>query len=68
MAKNGLGGFGDGIDGYVTEAMSAEKSAVAKGTACSVGGSYCDGLRKCSSSGLDSSINSGASSRDGGGG
>jgi len=43
MAKNGLGGFGDGIDGYVTEAMSAEKSAVAKGTACSVGGSYGDG-------------------------
>ncbi len=43
MAKNGLGGFCDGGDGYVTAIMAAEISAVAIETACSVGGSYCDG-------------------------
>ena len=68
VAKNGLGGFGNGGDGYVTAIVTTKISAVAIGTACSVGGSYCDGLRKCSSCGSESSINGGASSRDGGGG
>jgi hypothetical protein len=68
VAKNGLGGFGNGGDGYFTATVATKISAVAIGTACTVGGSYCDGWRQCSSSGLDSSINGGASSRDGGGG
>ncbi len=43
MTRNGLGGFGAGGDGYVTAIVAAEISAVAIGTACSIGGSYCDG-------------------------
>jgi hypothetical protein len=43
VARNGLGGFGDGGDGYDTAIVAAEILAVAIGTACSIGGSYCDG-------------------------
>ncbi len=62
MARNGFGGFSGGGDGYVTAIVAAEISAVAIGTACSIGGCY------CSNGGLDGSINGGGSSRDGGGG
>ncbi len=68
MARNGFGGFSGGGDGYVTAIVAAEISAVAIGTACSIGGCYCDGQRHCSNGGLDGSINGGGSSRDGGGG
>jgi hypothetical protein len=63
VARNGLGGFGDGGDGYVTAIVAAELLAVAIGTACSIGGSYCDGYWQCSSGGLDGSINGGGNSR-----
>jgi hypothetical protein len=68
VVRNGLGGFGDGSDGYVTPIVAAEISAVAIGMAYSIGGTYCDGLRQCSSGGLDGSINGGGSSRGGGSG
>jgi len=43
VARNGLGGFGDGYDGYGTAIVAAEILAVAIGMACSIGGSSCDG-------------------------
>ncbi len=38
MARNGYGGFSGGGDGYVTAIVAVEISAVAIGTACSIGG------------------------------